>query len=90
MVYLDHNKKQRQQIHDEACVVYQFVYEYKKLKKDTNKCYFSCHVTWEAHCEIYSHNQRKQPILISPSLLYDILYWFQLESTIFKWMETTS
>jgi RNA-dependent RNA polymerase len=70
---LDESKKQRQRIHDEACAIYQVVYEYAKLKKDTYKCYFAWRVAGEALCEIYFHNHQKQPILISPALLYDIL-----------------
>ena len=34
-------KKQRQQINDEACTIYQVGYEYAKLNKYRNKCYFS-------------------------------------------------
>ena len=67
MVYSYEIKKQRQQIDDEACAIYQIVYECEKLIKDRNKCYYSWHVAREALCEIYSPNQQKKPILISPS-----------------------
>ena len=36
--------------------------------------------------EIYSHNEQKQPIIISPSSLGHILSQFYLETMSFKWM----
>lgn len=49
---LNENKKQRQQIHNEACAIYQVVYEHAKLKG--KKCYFAWRVAGEALCDIYS------------------------------------
>lgn len=70
---LDESKKERQQIHKEACAIYQVVYEYATSIKDTSKCLFAWRVAGEALCEIYFLNHQKQPILISTASLYDIL-----------------
>ena len=56
MVYL-YERKKIQQIHDEACVIYQFIYKYEKLNKYRNKCDFSCEIVGETLCEIHSRNQ---------------------------------
>ena len=56
-------------IHDEDYAIYQVVYEYEKLNKDRNTCYFAWHVVGGAFCDIYYRNQQKQTICISRSLL---------------------
>ena len=36
MVYFDERKKQRQQIHDETCAIYQVIYEYENFNQYRN------------------------------------------------------
>lgn len=69
---LNESEKQRQQIYNEACAIYQVVYEDAKLNKN-KKCYFAWRVAGEALCDIYIYNQQKQPIPISPSFWHGIL-----------------
>ncbi|XP_057863332.1 probable RNA-dependent RNA polymerase 5 isoform X2 [Cryptomeria japonica] len=60
----------RQQIHLEASTIYQIVYEHAQERNEIQKCCFAWKVAGEALCELYLENEKQEPILISPFILY--------------------